>query len=169
MQVFGLSMITQQITAVALKIIAIWLMIQLFLNIPSLLMLMTNLEKYQQAAIPAIIYFWLMSCFLVIGLVSAYLIYRTAASVLVSSRTETDASLSADSQKLLFQFAGIYFVVRSLAQLPSALAFIPVTPTLDMANVLGLTGLVIQLVTGLWLMLYPSFWFTLFGRWRKNS
>ena len=162
-------MITQQITAVALKIIAIWLMIQLFLNLPSLVMLMTSLEKYQQAAIPAVIYFWLVTCFLLIGLVSAYLIYKTAASVLVSAHTETAVTLSNDSQKLLLQLAGIYFVVRSIAQLPAALAFIPVTPSINLANMLGLVGLVLQLIIGLWLMVRSSFWLNLFQHWRRNA
>lgn len=162
-------MITQQITAVALKLIAIWLVLQMFLNIPSLVMLFTNLEQYQQKAIPAVIYFWMIACFLVIGLVAAYLVFKTAASVLTTAKTETTLALGEDSQKVLFQFAGIYFVVRSLAQLPASLAFIPVTPALDMANILGLTGIIVQLMAGLWLVIYPGFWLRLCQKLRHTS
>lgn len=162
-------MITQQITAVALKLIAIWLVLQMFLNIPSLVMLFTNLEQYQQKAIPAVIYFWMITCFLVIGLVAAYLIFKTAASVLASAKTETSLALAEDSQKVLFQFAGIYFVVRSLAQLPTSISFIPVTPAIDTANALGLIGIIIQLLAGLWLVIYPGFWLKLLQGLRKAS
>lgn len=92
-------MITQQITAVALKLIAIWLVLQMFLNVPSLVMLSTHLEQYQQKAIPAVIYFWMITCFLVVGLVAAYLVFKTAASVLATAKTDTPLALGEDSQK----------------------------------------------------------------------
>lgn len=161
-------MITQQITAIALKFLAIWLVLQMFLNLPSLVMLFTTLEQYQQKNIPAIIYFWIIACFLIIGLVAAYLISKTAASVLSTAKTETSLSLSEDSQKTLFQFAGIYFVVRSLAQLPTSLAFIPITPTVELVNLLGLAGIIIQLLGGIWLIVYSGFWLRLFQQLRHK-
>ncbi|RYY80453.1 MAG: hypothetical protein EOO69_01945 [Moraxellaceae bacterium] len=162
-------MITQQITAVALKLIAIWLVLQMFLNIPSLVMLLTHLEQYQQKAIPAVIYFWMITCFLIIGLVAAYLIFKTATSVLTSAKTQTTLALGEDSQKVLFQFSGIYFVVRSLAQLPAAFAVIPITPVVDLVNLLGFVGIVIQLLAGLWLVIYPGFWLNLLRGFRKHK
>lgn len=161
-------MITQQMTAVALKLIAIWLVLQMFLNIPGLIMLFTHLEQYQQKTIPAVIYFWMITCFLVVGLVAAYLVSKTAASVLATAKTETTLALAEDSQKVLFQFAGIYFVVRSLAQLPAALAFIPMTPTVEMTSLLGLAGIMLQLFAGLWLVIYPGFWLRLLQNLRNR-
>lgn len=163
------GMITQQITAVALKLIAIWLVLQMFLNVPSLVMLSTHLEQYQQKAIPAVIYFWMITCFLVVGLVAAYLVFKTAASVLATAKTDTPLSLGEDSQKILFQLAGIYFVVRSLAQLPASLSFIPIAPAVDMANILGLVGIIIQLLAGLWLTLCSGFWVGLMQNLRNAS
>jgi hypothetical protein len=34
---------------------------------------------------------------------------------------------------------------------------------------LGLVGLVLQLIIGLWLMVRSSFWLNLFQHWRRNA
>jgi len=162
-------MITQQITAIALRLFSIWLLIQLILNLPSLLMVFASVEQYRQQKIPMGAYVSLVGVFILVGLIAVFLIYKAASSVLKSSKSESEATLSNGSQKVLFQLAGLYFVVNALAYLPRSLAFIPNTADISSTNILWPAGLVFQLVIGLWLVGSSAFWLNLFNKLRGRA
>ena len=150
-------MITQQVTAIALRLFSIWLLIQLILNLPSLVMLFASVEQYQQQEIPMVAYAGLIGLFTLVGLIAVFLINKAANSVLNRSASDSEATLSSDSQKVLFQLSGLYFVVNALAYLPRSLSFIPNTIEMSASSILLFAGLVFQLVVGLWLVSATTF------------
>lgn len=160
---------SKQVTAIALRLISIWLLIQLILNLPSFIMLFAGMAQYQQQAIPHVVYAGMIGAFLLVGLVAAYLINKAATSVLTSVSKDSEKSLSADSQKILFQLAGLYFVVDAIVDLPRSLAFIPNATDLSVSNALWPVGLVFQLAIGLWLVSNSSFWLTFFRKLRGRA
>lgn len=162
-------MITQQITAIALRLISIWLLIQLVLNLPNLVILFASVEQYQQREIPMIVYAGIVVAFILVGLIAAFLISRAANSVLYSAKSESETTLSNDSQKVLFQLAGLYFVVNALAYLPRSLGFISSTVEISSSSILWPAGLVFQLVIGLWLVSASTFWLNLFNKLRGRA
>lgn len=162
-------MITQQVTAIALRLFSIWLLIQLILNLPSLLMLFASIEQYQQQETPMEAYAGLLGAFILIGLTAVFLINKAANTVLKSAKPDSEATLSGDSQKLLFQLAGLYFIVNALAYLPRSLSFIPNTVEISSSSILWPAGLVFQLVVGLWLVSATTFWFNLFNKLRGRA
>ncbi len=162
-------MITQQITAIALRLLAIWLLIQLVLSSPSLILYFTSMQDYQQQEIPAAVYVGMIGSFILVGLLAAFLINKAATSVLARAKSESEATLSDDSQKVLFQLAGLYFVVNALAYLPRSLSFIPGTIEISLSSLLWPVGLAFQLVIGLWLVSNSTYWLDLFNKLRGRA
>jgi hypothetical protein len=162
-------MITQQITAIALRLLSIWLLIQLVLNLPSLIILLTGVEQYRQQEISTSVYLAFISLSTLVGIVAAFLINKAATSVLVRAKTESKVTLSSVSQKILFQIAGLYFVVNAIAYLPRSLSFIPNAVELSLSNLLFPAGLVFQLIIGLWLISYSTFWCNFFNKLRGRT
>jgi len=167
-------MITQQIAAITLRLFSIWLSIQLILNLPSIGVLFASVEKYRQQEIPAGVYISVVGGVFLAGLIAVFLINKAANSVLKRAKSGSEATLSSDSQKVLFQMAGLYFVVNALAYLPRSLAFILNAAEFSSASILwpaylGSAGLTFQLLIGLWLVGSSTFWFNLFLRLRGRT
>ncbi|MEO9589366.1 MULTISPECIES: hypothetical protein [Marinobacter] len=160
---------SQQVTAIALRLISIWLLIELVLNLPSLVMAFSSIEQYQQQEMPLVAYVGLIGSFLFIGFVAVFLINKAAKSVLSRAKTDEESSLSNDSQKSLFQLAGLYFVVDAIVYLPRSLGFIPSTTDISVSSLLWAVGLVFQLAIGLWLVSNSSFWLRFFQKLRGRT
>jgi len=159
-------MITQQVTAIALKLFSLWLLAQLILNFPGLVMLANNLEQYPQQTVPKEAYLGIMVTFILVGLIAVFLIYRASNSVLKTKKSKSEICLSKDSQKALFQLAGLFFIVDALAYLPHSLSFIPNSASIDVTYTFWPAGLVFQLFIGLWLVSASGFWLKLLRRLR---
>jgi len=157
---------SQQVTAIALRVISIWLLIEVVLNLPSLFLAYSSIEQYQQKEMPLVAYIGLIGSFLLIGIVAVFLINKAAKSVLSRAQTDSESSLSNDSQKALFQLAGLYFVVDAIVYLPRSLGFIPNTADISVSSLLWTVGLAFQLAVGLWLVTNSSFWLNLFQKLR---
>ena len=162
-------MVTQQITAIALRFFAIWLLIQLMLNVPNLIMLITSIGQYQQQEIPMGAYIGIIGALALVGLLAAFLINKAATSVLNKTKSNSEVTLDIESQKLLFQLVGLYFVVNALAYLPRSLSFIPSTTEIDITNWLWSAGLTFQLAIGVWLVSSSTFWLKLFSKLRGRA
>ncbi|WP_299942403.1 hypothetical protein [uncultured Microbulbifer sp.] len=111
-------------------------------------------------------YAGLIGAIILAGLIAVYLINKAANSVLSRAKSNFEATLSSDSQKVLFQLAGLYFVVNALAYLPRSLSFIPNTVEIASSSILWPAGLVFQLAIGLWLVSASTFWHNLFNKLR---
>jgi hypothetical protein len=163
------SMITQQITAITLRIFSIWLLIQVILNLPSLVMLFASIGQYRQQEIPVSVYIGLIALFTVVGLIAVFLLHKAAVSVLGHSKKDTETTLSNESQKMVFQVLGLYFIVTALAYLPRSLSFIPNTIEINVLNILWPIGLLFQLAIGLWLVSNSSYWSNFFRKLRAST
>lgn len=162
-------MITQQITAIALRLFAIWLLIQLMLNLPSLIVLLASVEQYQQQEIPMSAYLGIIGALILVGLVAAFLINKAATSVLTKAKSDSEATLGIESQKLLFQLAGLYFIINTLAYSPRSLSFISSTTEIDTSHWLWSGGLAFQLIIGVWLVSSSTYWLNLFVKLRGRA
>ncbi|MCK0105933.1 hypothetical protein [Marinobacter sp. S0848L] len=160
---------SQQVTAIALRIISIWLLIEVVLNLPSIFLAYSSIEQYQRKEMPLVAYIGLIGSFLLIGIVAVFLINKAAKSVLSRAQTDSESSLSSDSQKALFQLVGLYFVVDAIVYLPRSLGFIPNTADISVSSLLWAVGLAFQLAVGLWLVTNSSFWLKLFQKLRGRA
>src|SRR5690625_789539 len=76
------TMSTKEVTAIALRLFSIWLLVQVILNVSSIALLLTSVEQYQGQVIPDYVYFMLIGSFIAIGLLAAYFIWASAKSAL---------------------------------------------------------------------------------------
>lgn len=149
---------TRQITAIVLRLCAIWLLVQLILNIPSLVMLIAGVSQYHNLAIPKPLYVGTIGSIVVIGSIAVFLLNKAANSVLSCAKTESQKTLDVDSQKVLLQMGGLYFIVTAIVYLIRALSFIPEAVELNASQWFWPVGLMVQLILGVWLISSPVFW-----------
>ena len=114
-------------------------------------------------------YIGIIGSLTLVGLFAAFLINKAATSVLNKAKSDSEATLGIESQKLLFQLVGLYFVVNALVYLPRSLSFIPSTTEINLTNWLWSAGLIFQLGIGVWLVSSSTFWLNLFNKLRGRA
>lgn len=162
-------MTTREITAIALRLFSLWLLVQVILNVPGLVLLLVSVEQYQGQVIPGYVYIMMITSFIAIGLVAAYLIWGAAKSALASDSRPESEILDRNGQKFLLQLGGAYFVVDALAYLPRSLAFLQHSLDVSYVNLLSPLGIVFQLFIGIALLVKPSHWANVFARLRGRQ
>ena len=162
-------MTTRNVTAIALRLFALWLLVQVITNVPGLVMLLTTLEQYQGQAIARYLHVLLIASCSAIGLLAAYLIWRAAGSALKHSCDTKHEQLGLDGQRFLLQLGGICFVVFALASLPRSLAALAHAQAFSYTTLLWPAGLVFQLLAGLALVVGASRWVALLSRLRARG
>ena len=162
-------MIIQQISAIALRVFALWLLAQVALHRPTIILQTSAFANYTQQSIPFAFYISMISVISLIGLFVVFFINKAANSIISRAESTSETSLSVSNQKLLFQLAGLYFSVDALAYLPRSLSFIADEITVSLPNLLLPLGFAFQLAIGLSLIINPNYWSTLFEKLRGNS
>ena len=160
---------TQQITAIAFRLLALWLLIQIFLNLSTLAILFVNLEQHREKETTATAYAILVGVIVFVGLLAVFFINKAASSVLERAKADSGTWLSSDSQLLLFQLGGLYFVVNSLAHLPRSLSIILSEHQPTLMSVFAISGEVLQLGVGLWLVTGAKYWYGIFVKFRIRA
>ena len=158
-------MTTREVTAVALRLFSLWLLVQVVLTVPGIVMLLTSVEHYQGQVIPILVHLLMILGFVAIGLLAAYLIWIAAASVLARSPDSESRVLD----QFLLQLGGVYFMVNALAYLPRSLGFLQHSLEMSYVNLLSPLGHVFQLCIGLALLVKPSHWAKLFAQLRGRG
>ena len=159
-------MTTKEITAIALRLFSVWLLVQVILNVSGIALLLTSVEQYQGQVIPGYVYFMLIGSFILIGLLAAYLIWVSAQSVLNRCPGAESQGLDQDGQRFLLQLGGAYFIVTSLAYLPRSLGFLSHSLEFSYMNLLWPLGLAFQFCIGLALLVGAAHWAVLFAKLR---
>ncbi|MCL4409457.1 MAG: hypothetical protein M1356_03910 [Gammaproteobacteria bacterium] len=162
-------MVTQQVTAIALRVLSIWLLIHLLLSLPSIALMVPSFEAFYGQDLPRWVFLGIGVAFVALGLIAVFLIFKSATSALARAKSDSALTLSDDSQKMLFQLAGLYFVVNALAYLPRSLVPVSNVPDLSFTHFMTPLGLVLQLVIGLWLASRSDFWIDLFRKLRGRG
>ncbi|WNK18947.1 hypothetical protein P1P91_08585 [Halomonas piscis] len=163
-------MLSKQITAVALRLLALWLLVKLILSLPTLSLLLQSTETLPGGDTPALFLLY-HGGFLLVGLLAVWAISRAARSALArvgEAAPDETTALGRRDQALLIQLLGLYFVVSALAALPNALAFVPYVETFAWHQLLRPAGQALQLGMGLWLVAGTAFWRGLFSRLRSR-
>jgi hypothetical protein len=155
---------TREITAIAIKLLAIWLLVHVIIYIPSLAVAFTSVQDFNQTELPQWLYYALVASSLIIGFLAAILLMRTSNSVLASTSTESTGSNI--DQTFLLQLAGIFFIVSVLAGLPGILLNLGKISSVETDTVFYLGGKLFELGVGLYLLIKPSVWVRLLNRLR---
>lgn len=155
---------TKEVTAIAIKLLAIWLLVHVIVYIPSLAVAFTSVQDFNQTELPQWLYYALVASSLIIGFLAAILLMRTSNSVLASTSTESTGSNI--DQTFLLQLAGIFFIVTALVGLPGILLNLGNVSTVQTDTVFYLGGKLFELGVGLYLLIKPTVWTRLLNRLR---
>lgn len=156
-------MSTREVTAIALKILAIWMVFEVFLFTPAFLNVIFHLGEVTSRLTQVVIAlsFW------VVGLLMAYVIFRAASSALEA--TPSNASNCSISEGFLLQVAGAFFAVEAFEGLAGSGMAIYKSLTLDTRQLVFLSTSLLKLVVGLLMIVRREVFVSLLQRARGRS
>jgi cytochrome c biogenesis protein CcdA len=157
-------MTAKEITAIAIKFLAISLMISTVLHAPRLILAISAMEGMHNEKFESIFYIAVIGFFLILGFLSVFILYRVSNSILKSIPESNNDPVNI-SQAFILQVVGVYFIVSALQAFPSLSAYI--SPNFEAKKHLGyFVGYTFELAVGLHLLISPSVWVRLFNKLR---
>jgi large-conductance mechanosensitive channel len=149
----------KDITAIAIKFFGIYLMVNVVLYFPSMIMSLTALEQYQDENFNSNIFIIVVGSFILLGIIVSFILIRLANSI-ASKTTEPADSSPTLSQEFLLQVLGIYFIVSGLSVMPGyGISVFKTEP--DTTRLLYGAGYIFQVAVGSYLLIKPVVW----GQW----
>ena len=142
------------ITAIAFKLFAIWLIVQIILQIPFAWQIYYLTKQYRSPevvmeVVPYLILISLIAC----GLIAGIIIFRLGQKVFEALPDGENIIDTKDTEKLFIQLLGVIFIVTALSRIPSAgVASYSGTGKNTLSDFLWLGALLIKLIIGLLLV-----------------
>ena len=160
-------MSTREVTAIAIKLLAIWLLVHVVLYLPSVSTLFSSLQQYNQEELPKNMFLAIVVCFLVVGVIVAMLMVRLSNAVLDSVPSKSENSNL--SEPFILQIAGVFFIVSALSALPGAVLGVSQQSSISNATYGYIAGHGIELVVGLYLLVKPKVWVLWLNKFRGRT
>lgn len=163
-------MSTKEVTAIAIKLLALSLLVSVVLHAPRLILTISSMERMHGEEFQQNFYISVVSFFLVLGAVCSFALYKTSNSILKSipeSTPESDPIYI--SEKFILQVAGVYFIVSALQAFPSLAISFSSSPA-NMASYIGyFIGHAFEVAVGLYLLVAPAVWVRAFNKLRGRA
>ncbi len=166
-------MSARTLSAVAFKVFAIYLCVQIILYVPGIWSMYRQLGQWGSSdEIISFAPYMVSSLFLLFGLAIVSVLYKLGTSVLSSMPSEVEKSNVETIEPLLFQLLGSYFIISALSYLPAniILAFFD-----NIYNQNGLSQLskrlevlsyIVELVVGFTMVIKSHVWKNIFQKLR---
>lgn len=154
-------MSTKEVAAISIKVLAIWLLVHMILELPRLSILGLQLQHgFGLDKYPYNLFIGLIVTAVVVGSLACFLLLRVSNSVLRALDSDSKSNRSELSQEFILQIAGIYFVVLALVAIPDSIrelyfAYVSVSKHSATMPFIPLTyffGLLIKCVVGMCLI-----------------
>ena len=147
----------KDITAIAIKFFGIYLLVNVVLYFPSMIMSMAALQQYQEKNFSSYVFVSVIGSYILLGVVVSLILIRLANSI-ASSVGGTSQSSSHLSQEFLLQLLGIYFIVSGLQAFPGiGISFFKAVALESTKYLYGL-GYMFQVAVGCYLLVKPVVW-----------
>jgi hypothetical protein len=154
----GDGMSVRETSAIAIKFLGLWLILNIVIFTPSLAFQAVSIEHFTGEKIDRTALVLFIGTYFILGLMTCYVLFRLSNSVLRPTPDVSGKAESKMSEKFLLQLVGAYFFVSAASELPRfILKFVGVThsSTTDFSY---LPGVLLELAVGLWLLVGPSLW-----------
>lgn len=151
-------MSAKEVTAIAIKFFGIWLMINVVLYAPSMILAIASLDSYRDREVNEGLYFSVVGSFILIGVVASCILFRVSNSILKSVPESEEVSESVISQKFLLQLLGVFFIVGALSSLPGLGVRMFKPSEFQITSYLYFLGNIFELIAGLYLLIRPEVW-----------
>ncbi|MFC3854059.1 hypothetical protein ACFOSD_14865 [Salinispirillum marinum] len=153
---------TKQITAIAIRVLALWLLVHLVLSGSTLFVLFSTVSRLEQHEL----YPWVSIGFLALGLLAVVLLWRLSGKVLQSIEEDSQKRLPQGTQAFIIQLLGIYLLVTALVQLSRQVFMMPHNVAEFLQYVLPIVGNGMQGLIALALVAKANAWQRLLVRLR---
>jgi len=153
----------KDITSIAIKFFGIYLMVNVVLYFPSMIVSLTVLEQYQEENFSSSVFIAVVGAFILLGIVVSFILIRLANSI-ASKTSEPAESSPTLSQEFLLQVLGIYFIVSGLSAMPGYGISIFKAGEPDTTKILYGAGYIFQVAVGCYLLAKPVVW----AQWLNN-
>lgn len=150
-------MSTKEVTAVAIKFFAFWLLIYTVAQIPNLVVGLNNIHSYSEQQISPTNYALLIAVSLFIGIFTSFLLFKVSNSILKSmpdSSEEVNINLS---QGFLLQLGGVYFIVSAISSLIN-ISHIYIQEHVEPSSYLVLGTTIFRLLVGIIMLMDSKRW-----------
>jgi len=161
------------LSAVAFKVFAIYLCVQVILYVPGIWSLYSSLGQWGDSTeVSSFTPYLVASLFLLFGFAVVVILYKLGSSVLCSMPDEADKLNVDNMEVLLFQLLGLFFIVSAFTYLPVNIILVFFD---DMYNPGGLGQVgkrfeifshIIELTIGLTMVIRAPVWRSLFRKLR---
>jgi len=148
---------TKEVSAIAIKFFAFWLLIYTVAQIPSLLIGINNLHSYSQQDISPTNYSLLIVVSLFIGLLASFLLFRVSNSILNSIPVNSEEEKINVSQGFLLQLGGVYFIVTAISSLVN-ISRIYVQEHVETSSYIVLATIIFRLLVGISMLMSSKRW-----------
>jgi len=149
-------MTSNELTALALKILAIWLLVHVVLYLPNIVLLTGSFAGYTNTEIPLSLTLSLFLGFLIVGLTVAVFLLRLSKSVLAQIPESQDQNTLTPTVAL--QITGLFFMITALGTLPAYVLSVVKQPTVPLSSFGYIAGYVFEIAVGVYLLIKPSVW-----------
>lgn len=150
-------MSSKEVSAIAIKIFGIWLLVNVVMYSPTMILTLTRLEMDAEQQFSPTIYYWVTGAFLVVGIACSMALFRAANSILSNSGLSNESDINI-SQRFLLQIVGVYFSVTAFSSLPGMGIRFFKENDIALSNYLYFAGYIFQLCVGLYLLIKPTVW-----------
>ena len=154
---------------IGFRVFALWCLVQVLFVAPQ--MYSSTFYALHEGSLSPTRFYFMTTVFMVVGLclVAAIVKLGAQASKLATSHG-VNTGLDSEFERMLYQLLGVFLVVSAFAVIPgsSARAILDFGQTdRSWVNVAWLTGYVLQLILGAWLVTKPARWAGLLSRLRE--
>jgi len=157
----------KQLTALAIKILAIWLLVNVILYLPSVAMLSIPFSRLEGNPIPPSWSVLIMLGFIAAGILVSITMFRVSNAVL--NNVSESSELSSLSPTFILQVVGLFFIVTALSILPGQFLSIAKQPSIQLSTYGYLAGQFFKIGIGAYLFVAPAVWLRWFNRLRGRA
>ena len=170
---------TREITSLALKLFALYLLSQALINVPSIMGVYLAIES-RNTDNPSHEWLWVSGVVSILcAIVIAILIWKLANKSLIESlKNDSESSdlniVPTDFERIIYWALGLFFLVSSISSIPfsfySAYASVnnDLSFGLNTGHILHISSDLFQALIGITLILYPGHWSSLFTQVRRS-
>ncbi len=151
-------MSVRETSAVAIKFLGLWLILNIVIFMPSLAFQAVGIEHFTGERIDRMVIALFIGTYFLIGLIACYVLFRISNSVIKSTPDASENAESKTSERFLIQLVGAYFFVSAASDLPEFILQLAGVSHSSGTELWYLPGILLELVIGLWLLAGSSLW-----------
>ncbi|KJZ02955.1 hypothetical protein [Pseudoalteromonas piscicida] len=154
---------TKQLTALSLRVVAIWMLIQVCMNMPGIINYFLTSGVDEVTGNDGFAYLAVVSSSILSGLICAYFIFKISGKI-AQHIDDVDAKpFNKNAEAFLIQLVGLYFLVDCVSTLPSEIYFAFFSAiSSTAADSFWISGSVLQSIISFAMIFKPNLFITVF-------